>query len=184
MATSYGRVEKGTGPEIPVLEDGYYEAQVIDVEDSVNTYAEEKQPQYQVKFELDADEDGKAIVLMGWIRIPDGVINDGVLNENSRLYEFLQALGYSDEEMVIDPSAWQGERLRLHVKNKEIKEGQNKGQVRPRIVNYAPLGKQGPRQAAGRTQPARESMAAGRARPAREPVAAGRRQATDDQDNF
>lgn len=149
MATAYGKAAKGTGPEIPEVEDGYYVAQVKDVVDSESSFNGESHPQYMVRFELtDLPKAGGYVELAGWIRIPDGVINDGILNENSKLYEFIKALGYEDENLEIDPSEWFGQQCRVHVENREITAGPNKGQVRPRITAYKRVKGSGPAQAA------------------------------------
>lgn len=154
-ATAYGKATKGTGPELPELEDDNYRAMIKDVEDSVSKYNGQESPQYKVTFELLEvfKPNGDPVTLVGWIKIPDGVVNDGVLNENSKLYEFLvRGLGYDEEDLEIVPSKWQGEELRIKVENKEIKEGDNKGQVRPRIVGYLP--KKGASRPAAQQRPA------------------------------
>ena len=142
-ATAYGKVQKGTGYEVPEIEDDLYVAQIADVQDSTGKWEGVEYPQYMVKFDLveQFNEKGDPVQLAGFIRVPDGVVNDGVLNENAKLYEFLTALGYTADDMEIDPAAWQGQQLRIVVENKEIKSGDNKGQVRPRITGYKPMKK-------------------------------------------
>lgn len=171
MATAYGKATKGTGAEIPQIEDDLYLAQVKDVEDGTGKWEGSEYPQYVVEFEiLEAKKpNGDYITMRAYIRIPDGVINDGILNENSKLYEFLMALGYDDENLEIDPGTWVGQQLRVNVENKEIKSGDNKGQVRPRITGFKPPKGRGPAAAAAK-------------REAREPVAAGARAKGDDDD--
>lgn len=133
---TYGRATKGTGPALPVLDDDNYRAIVKDVKQGPGYQNEGEQ--YVIEFELldEKKDNGEPLTLRGYIRIPDGVINDGVLNEKSTLYAFIKALGYADDDMEIDPAAWQGEEIRITVQNKEIKEGENKGQTRPRITGY------------------------------------------------
>ena len=132
MPTSYGRATKATF-ETPELEDNYYRAQIADIKDSTSKWEGVESPQYMVKFELldEVNAKGDPVSLMGFLRIPDGLINDGVLNENSKLYEFLRALGYTDEDLEVEPDSWQGEKLRIQVKNKKIEAGERKGQVVP-----------------------------------------------------
>jgi hypothetical protein len=174
MATAYGSARKGTGPEIPEIDDDYYEAKIIKVEDSVSKYNGENQPQYQVTFEVDDERapvkaNGDPIELIGWIKIPDGVIHDGTLNENSKLYEFLIALGYDDENLEIVPDDWHNKRLRINVVNKTITEGENKGQKRARITGFKPLkgsGNRGAQRAEERRTTA-TAAPAGRSKPAR-----------------
>jgi len=140
MPTSYGRATKATF-ETPEIEDNYYRAQIADIKDSTSKWEGVESPQYMVKFELldEVNAKGDPVSLMGFLRIPDGLINDGVLNENSKLYEFLRALGYTDEDLEVEPDSWQGEKLRIQVKNKKIEAGERKGQVVPRVVGYSPI---------------------------------------------
>lgn len=152
--TGYGRASKGTGMEIPELDDDMYDASIKDVMQGTSTYEGVDSEQYVVEFEL-ADRvkaNGEPVTLRGYVRIPPTLVSDGVVNEKSKLYEFLRALGYTDEDLEVDPSSWQGESLRLIVENKEIKSGDNKGQVRPRVTGYKPK-----RKAAA---PVREAVAA------------------------
>ena len=140
MATAYGSATKARF-EVPELDDNYYRAQIADIRDSVSKFNGESQPQCMIKFDLldEQKENGEPVNLFGFIRIPDGVINDGTLNEKSKLYEFLLALGYTDDNLEIEPDSWQGQQLRIQVKNKTIESGDNKGQTRPAVVGYSPL---------------------------------------------
>lgn len=132
---SYGKATKSTGPDIPAIDDDNYRALVKDVKEGDSFYGGS---QFVVEFELldEKKANGDLLTLRGYIKIPDGVINDGTLNENSKLYEFLKALGYTDDNIEIEPADWQGEELRIVVKNTEVKEGENKGQVRPKVTGY------------------------------------------------
>lgn len=143
MPTSYGRATKAVF-ETPELEDNYYRAQIADIKDSTSKWEGVESPQYMVKFELLDEEDtkGEPVSLSGFIRIPDGLINDGMLNENSKLYQFLIALGYTDENLEVEPQDWQGQKLRIQVVNKKLEAGERKGQIVPRVVGYSPI-KQG-----------------------------------------
>lgn len=169
MPASYGRATKAAF-ESPNLEDNYYRAQVADVADSTGKWDGVETPQYRVKFELLDEEDtkGEPVSLSGFIRIPDGLINDGMLNENSKLYQFLIALGYTDENLEVEPQDWQGQKLRIQVVNKKIETGERKGQVVPRVVGYSPL---------------RQAKAADAASERRQPKAAKPSPAVDDDPN-
>lgn len=164
---AYGRATKGTGAEIPAIEDDLYTATIKDVKQGQNAYDGEIRDQYVVEFELHdvLKANGDPLTLRGYISIPPGLINDGVVNEKSNLYQFLMALGYTDDTLEVDPAAWQGEELRVVVENKEIKSGDNKGQVRPRITGYKK------KKAAAAATPAKRA-------PAAMPAAA------DDEDDF
>lgn len=148
---AYGSATKSTGPEIPELEDDLYRAIIKDVKQTTGAFQGAPREQYVVEFELlDVKKaDGNPMTLRSWIAIPPALISDGTLNENSHLYEFLMALGYTDDNLEVDPGAWQGEELRINVENKEIKEGDNKGKVRPKVTGWKK-----PRAAAGKAEPA------------------------------
>ena len=135
---AYGKGTKGTGPEIPEIDDDNYRAVVKDIKQSQSTYDGKTNEQYVVEWELldETRANGEPLTLRSYITIPEAVIRDGTVNEKSKLYEFLMALGYTDDNLVIDPSEWQGEEARIVVINKEITSGDNKGQVRPRVTGY------------------------------------------------
>ena len=137
-ATAYGTAQKGIAPPPIELDDDLYPAHIQDIVDAEGTYQDQSYDQYQITWELDGLErdDGSPLTLLSWIRIPDGLINNGVVNEKSKLYEFLRALGYDDDGLVVDPAEWQGQDCRVVVENREIKTGDNAGQVRPRITGY------------------------------------------------
>lgn len=136
--TAYGSATKSTGPEIPEIEDDIYRAIIKDVKQTTGQFQGAPREQYVVEFELlDVTKgDGSPLTLRSWIAIPPTLVSDGTLNENSHLYEFLMALGYTDDNLEVDPSSWQGEELRITVENKEIKEGDNKGKTRPRVTGW------------------------------------------------
>lgn len=135
---AYGSATKSTGPEIPELEDDLYRAIIKDVKQTTGSFQGAPREQYVVEFELlDVNKaDGTPMTLRSWISIPPALMSDGTLNENSHLYEFLMALGYTDDNLEVDPAAWQGEELRINVENKEIKEGDNKGKTRPKVTGW------------------------------------------------
>lgn len=138
---AFGTATKSTGPEIPEIEDDLYVAKVKEVEETTASWQDSEFDQYVVEWEL-ADvrkEDGMRMTLRSFIRIPDGLVNEGIVNENSNLYAFLRAIGYDDDGLVVDPVAWIGKKARIVVENKQIKAGANAGQVRPRITGYKPL---------------------------------------------
>ena len=143
MVTAYGKATKSVYVE-PELEDNYYRAQIADVKDSTSRFDGEEHPQYMVKFDLldEQKENGDPVNLFGFIRIPDGVIDNGELNEKSKLYEFLIALGYNDDDLEIEPTAWQGAQLRIQVKNKKVESGPNKGKNKLAITGYSPIKQQ------------------------------------------
>jgi len=159
MATAYGTATKGT-IEIPDIDDDFYTAMVRDVEDSVSTWNDEETPQYSIEWELEEQTkaNGDPLTLRSFVRIPDGLINDGVLNENSKLYELLMAFGYEDNDLAIEPDDWQGKTVRINVENKEIKSGPNTGQVRPRITGYKPPKMTKPAAKATRKAPRRRQV--------------------------
>lgn len=160
MATAYGKVQKGS-PTFLEVDDDLYPVKLIKVEDGEGEWEGVKYPQYIATFEFaEVEKDnGEKATIKSFIRVPDGVVNDGVLNENSKLYEFLQALGYDDESMVIDPDEWVGKKLRIFVENKEIAKGQNAGSLRPRVTTYKPVAGKGAATAA-KQQTKREPKAA------------------------
>lgn len=135
---AYGSATKSTGPEIPDLEDDLYRAIVKDVKQTTGSFQGAAREQYVVEFELlDVKRaDGNPMTMRSWIAIPPALMTDGTLNENSHLYEFLMALGYTDDNLEVNPAAWQGEELRINVENKEIKEGDNKGKTRPKVTGW------------------------------------------------
>ena len=139
-ATAYGAATKGVAPPPVDIDDDLYPAHVKDVEDSESTYNDQTSPQYKITWEFDDvdRDDGQPLTLLSWVRIPDGLIADGLVNEKSNLYALLMALGYTDENLVVDPDEWQGQGCRVVVENKEIKSGDNAGQIRPRITGYKP----------------------------------------------
>jgi len=148
MATAYKAKVGGSEFEIPEIEDGLYPANIKDVKEREGRDFESGDPfpQLIVEWELDdeVDDKGKPITLAQFIRIPDGLVNDGILNENSRLHELLGALGYDvseDAEIEVDPDDWQGREARILVENKKIQSGKNAGQVRPRISSVKPKAK-------------------------------------------
>lgn len=136
--TAYGRAKKGVGAEIPEIDDGMYTVSIKDVKQRQNSFDGEIRDQYEVEFEFDeiTKSNGEPLTLRGYITIPQGLVNDGVVNDKSNLYAILMALGYTDDNLIVDPAAWQGAELRVVVENKEVKSGDNKGQVRPRITRY------------------------------------------------
>lgn len=182
----YGSATKSTGPEIPEIEDDLYRAMVKDVKQTTGAFQGQPQEQYVIEFELldVARADGNPMTLRSWITIPPALIADGTLNESSHLYEFLMALGYTDENLEVDPTQWQGEELRINVENKEIKEGENKGKTRPRITGWKK-----PRAAGKAAEAEEKKKPAPAAKPAAERPARGRAAAaatteseTDDDD--
>lgn len=137
---SYGTATKSEGPEIPQVEDGEYRANVKDVKETTSSYNGEEKDQFVIEFELlDLHKgNGDYQTLRSYIAIPPTLITDGKLNENSNLYAFLTAL-YGDLDpkgIVVEPLEWIGEELRVIVENKAVKEGQNAGQLRPRITKF------------------------------------------------
>lgn len=135
---AFGRVRKGAGAEIPEIDDGMYAVMIKDVQQGESSFDGEVRNQYVVEFEFAevVKANGEPLTLRGYIAIPPGLINDGLVNEKSNLYAFLMALGYTDDDLEVDPRKWQGADLRVIVENKEVKSGDNKGQVRPRITGY------------------------------------------------
>lgn len=185
----YGNATKSTGPEIPEIEDDLYRAMVKDVKQTTGAFQGSPREQYVVEFELlDVKKaDGNPLTLRSWITIPPALIADGTLNESSHLYEFLMALGYTDENLEVDPTQWQGEELRINVENKEIKEGENKGKTRARITGWKK-----PRAAGKAAEPEEKKAAPARPaaaaeRPARQRATAAPAAAADtnpDDDDF
>lgn len=160
---SYGTATKSEGPEIPQVEDGEYRANVKDVKETTSSYQGEDKDQFVVEFELlDLRKpNGDYQTLRSYIAIPPTLITDGKLNENSNLYAFLTAL-YGDldpEGIVVEPLEWIGEELRVIVENKAVKEGQNAGQLRPRITKFMRK-KQAPKVAPAAARPAPARAAA------------------------
>lgn len=135
---AFGRARKGTGGDVPEIDDGMYAVTIKDVKQGTNTFDGETREQYVVEFEFEFETkpNGEPLTLRGYIAIPPGLVSDGVVNDKSNLYGFLTALGYTDDDLVVDPRAWQGQSLRVVVENREIKSGDNKGQTRPRITGY------------------------------------------------
>jgi hypothetical protein len=168
MVKSYGKVRVGAG--LPQIEEGTYNAQINDINDTENKrYGGE---QYVVEWAL-ADlekEDGSPFTLVQWVNIPDG-LDAGELNPDSNLFKLMEAIGCDMEEPDVSPQKWLGKKARIWIENKVVKEGDNAGQVRPRIVKVTSLKKGGPAR-----------------REEREPVGAGAkaaaRPAVDDDEDF
>ena len=137
MARSFGKVEVGSGSfPIPEVEDGYYQATIKSIDDREGEYEGETFPQYLIIWQFDELDDavtGEPIELAQFVRLPPLLIKDGLLNEKSNLYGLMEGLGCDMENPVVEPNDWIGKSARIHVENKEIKKGQNAGQVRPRI---------------------------------------------------
>ena len=157
---SYGRVTKSTGPEIPAIDDDYYEACIKDVQQGATFDGTGEQ--FVIEWEMTEGpykSNGEPMTLRQYVNIPAGV-HDGNLNEKSNLYALLVALGYEDDDMEIEPANWQGLVARINVENKVIKQGDNAGQTRPRITGVKPSKGTGPKAAAAaqarRTPPARK----------------------------
>lgn len=154
---SFGPASKSTGAEIPELEDDNYRAMVKDVHEGTSTYDGEEKDQYVIEWELldEKKPNGEPVTLRSYVAIPPSLVNEGVVNEKSNLYGLLRAFGYTDEDLEVDPQAWQGQELRITVVNKEIKSGDNKGQIRPRVTGYLP------RKGTSRPAPATPAQRAG-----------------------
>lgn len=155
---SYGHASKSTGPEIPQIEDDNYRAMVKDVKEGPNKFT--GGDQWVIEWELldEKKANGQPLTLRSYLNIPDTLLTDGVVNENSKLYELLRAFGFGDEDMEVEPADWNGRECRIVVKNSEVKEGDNKGQMRPKVTGYLPPKGAGKAQAeaatARREQPA------------------------------
>lgn len=144
---SFSGVRRSEGPEIPQIADGTYIGHIKEVGESTSTYNGETRDQLLVTFEILDDDlrlsNGNYLELRAYISIPPTLATAGTLNENSNMYALMQALGYDMKAEMLDviPSDWQGMECQVSVENKAIKEGQNAGQVRPRITAYTRLPK-------------------------------------------
>lgn len=137
MATSYGKVAIGAGGfTIPDVEDGEYPATVKSVKDGQGQWEGTDYDQYIIEYELDGlvDEGGVPVTLAQFVRIPEALQTEGLLNPDSNLYMVVEALGYDMEEPIIEPDEWPGKKVRIYVENKKIQSGKNAGQIRPRIT--------------------------------------------------
>lgn len=150
MATSYGTATRGEGGDFPIpdVEDGLYRAMIKDVRDGTGSWDGKTYQQYLVEWEL-LDDEGRPygdeeITLLQFVRIPEALVNEGVLYEESNLFLLMEALGCDMEEIVVEPADWQGAEARILVENKTVQSGKNAGQVRPRITKVKALAKQAP----------------------------------------
>lgn len=143
MPKSYGKVRVGTGFVPPQIEEGTYNARITEIKDVENKrYGGE---QYIVEWEIagQTKEDGSPLTLAQWVNLPEG-LDAGELNPDSNLYKLMEAIGCDMEEPDVSPSKWLGKKARVWVENKVVKEGDNAGQVRPRITKVTTLRKSQP----------------------------------------
>lgn len=133
---AYRVTGKSTGPDIPVIADGWYRVMVKDVSLTIGEFGE----QYMLEFELldYAKENGGELTLASWIKIPDSLKTAGTLNDGSNLYKFVIACGWTDDnlEEAIDPGAWQGCELWIQVVNETSKSKDGEQVTRPKIRGY------------------------------------------------
>lgn len=186
-ATGYGKAKVGTGGfTISDVEDGEYPATVKSVKDGQGKWDDQDYDQYIVEWALDGleDDEGNAVTLAQFVRIPEALQVEGILNPDSNLFKLIEALGYDMEEPEVEPNGWIGKRARIIVKNKAIQSGQNKGQIRPRITDVmAPRGRKATaspsngQPAAPTREPARQSTVS-------ETSVAGKRRQVNAEDDF
>lgn len=126
------------GGEFPELEDDLYEAQVADIsEPTVETIPEQYRkkggPTERTRFYVSVDLYGDNVPddcppLRIYLTVPDGFRNNGVLNEKSKLYEMMTALGYDlSGRFKVDPREWQGQKVRVLVECPRDKDGVQTG---------------------------------------------------------
>jgi hypothetical protein len=196
MVRSFGRTTKVEGGDFPTFDDDFYLAQVANVTDGDGEFQGVKYNQYILTLDLveELKPNGDPHQMKAWIRIPPGLEAGEGLSDKSKLYEFLSALGYDDDNLEVEPAKWQGEQLRVQIENKVIKEGERKGESRSRITGFKPLKGSGPK-AAERAQERRSSPPPATPRrstqrdeeperPAREPARAGAGARSSQQDEW
>lgn len=141
---SYGKARRSEGPEIPQVPDGTYVALILDITETDSLYGG---TQLKIKWEI-LDEDlrkanGNYQDIGSFVAIPETLVTDGKLNENSNMFKLMNALGFdmNAEELDVDPPSWQGMECQISVENRTVKEGDHAGQVRPKIAAYTRLPK-------------------------------------------
>lgn len=164
-----GATSQAEEREIPQVDDGTYRAVIVKVDegdfpDGGNPAV--KVPKYVVEWQLfeASENEDEEVKLAQFIRIPDGLLNDGFLSEKSNLYGFLRAIGIEvdSESYDIDPPSWLTKWAQVLVENKQIQSGQHAGEWRPFITKVLPAAKRGraPQQEAPAPAPAAPAVAA------------------------
>ena len=130
-------VKVSSGGEIPVVEDGLYDAIITEVgepETRPNPFPqrpgerfyEPEQTQFRIKFTLDDPALEPDTWFGYWINIPFGMRNGGhTIGERSKLFEVMTALGLmaEDKPTRFHPDEWVGLKARVMVEAIEGKDG-------------------------------------------------------------
>jgi len=131
----------GTGGDFPEIPDDLYDAMIQDVsepeerDDPFNPG--HRQTQFYVTWELLSDDLPEGTTIRQYLNIPNGVLSGAAINEKSKLYETMQALGLieADKPVMFNPPAWQGTEARVMVETKARQDG---SAGRPRVTGVKP----------------------------------------------
>lgn len=130
--------EKGTGGEIPELDDDIYNAMIKDVSEPQTRPDPYNQGKDKTDFYITIEvekADGEYVDMRYYVALPEAYINDGYLNEKSKLYKLMETLGYDlTGRFRVNPPEWIGQECRVLVENKPNKDGE----MRPRITDLKP----------------------------------------------
>lgn len=143
-ARAWNQDTDGNGEfEIPQVEDGVYEAHIIEVEDRVFPGYDggPEQTKYMIDWEFDdlIKADGNPVTLRQFLTIPQGLIDSGYVHPKSKMYSFLRVMGEDpdSDSFEVDPSKWMGQKAKIWVKGKASKKDPK--EVRPVIDDVRPV---------------------------------------------
>lgn len=158
---SYAKTaEVSTGGEWPEMDDDLYDMIVQDVSEPVTEPNKFKQkdgdPDFVTRFfitwEITSGNAPEGTTLRQYIALPEAYLNEGYLNEKSKLYGVMSALGFDlTGRFKVNPEDWQGMEARGMVEAPRDKDGVQTGW--PKITSVKPA-------RAKRAAPAREPVGA------------------------
>lgn len=137
--------EVSTGGEWPELDDDLYDMIVQDVSEPTvepNKFkAKDDDPDTVTRFfitwELTSGNAPEGTTLRQYISLPQAYLEDGYLNERSKLFEVMTALGFDmSGRFKVAPDEWQGIEARGMVECPRDKEGVQTGW--PKITSVKP----------------------------------------------